>query len=142
MVTRLIFIFALPLTIFIILGYITQMYELMRGCIKKTLRFTDFRQNFLFVFFFTAILVLNILYSYMYRDFAFIRSIFLLPAAICILQCLVIGIEVCKTYSKHNKIFAGMLTTYAFILCFLYAYDVLLLVNQLQYNIVSLLGSI
>jgi len=133
--TRSLLIMGLPLGLIMVLGYLTQIVILIKKFLKHSFSFSDFTHSFLFVFYFSVILVCMLYYAYAYRDFSFMKAIFLFPGIVCIAQFLHTGIQIIMRKLMKWQYLQAFFSLYLITLCILYIYDVSLLIGQLWGNI-------
>ncbi|MGD0750044.1 MAG: glycosyltransferase family 39 protein [Anaerolineales bacterium] len=79
-IARSIFILALLPTILILLGLAIEGFMLIKGIFKRDPLLTQLTSHGLFVWTFFGFLLFVALYTYLYRDFSFMKAIFAFPA--------------------------------------------------------------
>lgn len=95
MLTRLVFILGLiPLTVFMI-GFVRSFIICFKGKLTENL-------SWVFVVAWIAFVGMIILYTYNYRDYSFMKTIFLYPALLSIGYFLTVGLEFVKTAMKSK----------------------------------------
>lgn len=119
--TKLIFIFGLPSFLIIIFGYLITFLNLFKKISKEHL---------VLVIFLTLFLMMVILYTYTYRDFSTMKSIFIYPAILAIAIFFGIGLEfIMKAF--NNKLFKYVFYSHLIFLYFLFIGDIIILIYDL-----------
>ncbi len=125
LLTRLIFIFGLLPTIIFILGFVQSLYEMITG--SKT-------QSFTWIFFINlgAFVSMLLIYTYDYRDYSFMKTLFLYPALLGIIYFLIRGFESINDLFKKYKHVLRVGTGALLIFLGLEMVDILLLIGHLS----------
>ena len=79
-IARGIFLLALVPTILILIGLIIEGFLLLKGVLRKSPALTELTSYGLFAWAFFGFLLFVALYSFLYRDFSFMKAIFAFPA--------------------------------------------------------------
>ncbi len=131
-VTRSIFILALLPTAFFLIGAVGGLIALLRGIIGNVGVLLEKRFYGLFDMLFLAYFLFEVLYALLYRDFSFMKSIFIYPAILAFVVLFLEGADRFKNFVSRQSGLVMVLCNTVFVsLVFGYSVDIVQIIAHL-----------